>query len=131
MKKLITLMTLILVSCTYDYKVPVDTDTIKYVIEHPIVASEADTVKTSGKIVEIKGEPEIYTPKSINCPALAGFMASNILLTTYCNMAQKENYTCCRVPYDDDNLACKIYFCHTNVTKDYTVACMGYSEECE
>ena len=46
-------------------------------------------------------------------------------------MAQKENYTCCRVPYDDDNLACKIYFCHTNVTKDYTVACMGYSEECE
>ena len=35
MKKIIMLAALVLASCSYDYKVKVDTDTIKYVVEYP------------------------------------------------------------------------------------------------
>jgi len=126
MKKIIMIMALVLASCNYSYKVPIDTDTIKYVIEYPA----ADIVQTSASIIEITEEPTVLSITPSSCPSIKGFLTSEIFLSTYCNEAQKENYTCCQLAYDEEKKQCMIYLCHTNVVENYDVSCLGFSEEC-
>jgi hypothetical protein len=126
MKKIIMLAALVLASCSYDYKVKVDTDTIKYVIEYPA----ADITQTSTKIIEIKEEPAVIPINSDNCKTITKFMNSEIFLNSYCNSEQMKNYTCCRVPYNAEENKCMVHLCYTKVVENYNVSCLGFSDEC-
>jgi len=130
MKELLILITVALVGCSYDYKVPIDTDVIKYQIKHPIIIEKKDIIMKTTNLVEITGEPTVTHLTRKNCPSIHEYEESEIFQKTSCSTQQKKNYTCCRVTINSDKPNCMIYLCHTKDSKNRKISCMGLGDKC-